>query len=68
MIKIKFLAIKIFLFKFNFARIISVRSTPLREKGRIRIQTSDLRMRIRIRTSDLRIRIPEGQKITDPEY
>ncbi len=30
-----------FVLKFYFASIISVRSTPLEEKGRIRIRTSD---------------------------
>ncbi len=50
--KIKFLVRKV-VSKFYFVSIISVRSTPLREKERIRI---------RIRTSDLRIRM--AQKLT----
>ena len=45
--------------KINFDSIISVRSTPLREKGKIRIRTSDLRIRIRIR---------EAPKLTDSEH
>jgi hypothetical protein len=52
MTKIYFLARKI-----NFDSIISVRSTPLREIGRIRIRTSDLQIRIR-----------EAPKLTDPEH
>jgi hypothetical protein len=40
--------------KFHFASIISVRSTPLREKGRIQIRISDYRIRM-------------AQKLTDPD-
>ncbi len=43
-------------FKFNFATTISVRSTSLWEKGKIRIPTFDLRIRIR-----------EAYKLTDPD-
>jgi hypothetical protein len=63
-IKIIIFSKKIFLLKFYFASIISVRSTLLREKGRIRS-----RIRIRIRTCDqrIRMRIREARKHTDPD-
>jgi hypothetical protein len=50
---------KNFVLIFYFASIILVRSTHLREKGRIRI---------RIRTSDYLIRIREAQKHADPQH
>jgi hypothetical protein len=44
-----------FVLNFNFASNISFRSTPLREKARIKIRASDYRIRM-------------AQKLTDPEH